>query len=70
MKFNPGDFVYIIENSRNIRKAFVMKVAGDFCTIHLEDSDAAIRLRNSRLYVSEEEAKKAIRKTKPQQGAW
>lgn len=57
-KFNPGDTVYIIESALFIKKAKVLKVAGGFYTIQVEGSKGAFRVRESRLYKTEEEAKK------------
>lgn len=51
-----GDTVYIIENNRYVRACKVLRVTGDFCTIAISH-DGAIRVRISRLYPTDEEAK-------------
>ena len=60
-KFNPGDTVYIIESAIFIKKAKILKFGGGFYTIQIEGSKGAFRVRESRLYSTEEEAKKQKR---------
>ena len=47
----------MIENHREVRKAYVVRREGDFTVIELMNG-AMIRLRNSRLFESREDAEK------------
>jgi hypothetical protein len=69
-RFNEGDTIYFIASSVFIRKATVMRNAGRFCTIRFNDHNnsggtdahmAGTRVRESKLYHTEEEAKNAIK---------
>ena len=51
--------VYIFENHREVRKAYVVRRESDFTVIELMNG-AMIRLRNSRLFVSKESADKEL----------
>lgn len=55
-KFNPGDQVFIIESGSFVKKAKVLKSSGGFVTIQITESHGAIRVRESRLFLTEEEA--------------
>ena len=62
-KFNEGDVVYFISSSVFIKKATVIRNAGGFCTIRFEDGNcgtSGTRVRESKLYHTEEEAKKVV----------
>ena len=57
-KFNEGDVVYFISSSVFIKKATVIRNAGEFCTIRFSDGDcgtSGTRVRESKLYRTEEE---------------
>jgi hypothetical protein len=51
--------VYMIENHREVRKAYVVRREGGFTVIELMDG-SLIRLRNSRLFASKESADKEL----------
>ena len=56
MAFVRGDACYILENNMNVRAAKVINKQGRFYIIQLVGSCGAIRLPESRLFASEEEA--------------
>lgn len=56
MVFVRGDTCYILENNMNVRAAKVINKQGRFYVIQLVGSCGAIRLSESRLFASEEEA--------------
>lgn len=56
MDFARGDTCYILENNMNVRAAKVINKQGRFYTIQLVGSCGAIRLPESRLFASEEDA--------------
>ena len=56
MSFVRGDTCYILENNMNVHAAKVINRQGRFYIIQLVGSCGAIRLPESRLFASEEEA--------------
>ena len=56
MSFVRGDVCYILENNMNVRAAKVINKQGRFYIIQLVGFCGAIRLPESRLFASEEEA--------------
>ena len=60
-KYNSGDVVYIVENGHFIRECVVIRYSGGLYMIRFTDINGAIKLRESRLFSSKEEAKKSIR---------
>ena len=64
MKFKKGDIAYIIENNSHVREVKVVGASGGFYTIKFCDSQSsAIRVREGRLYGSEEEANGVLGKS-------
>lgn len=63
-QFNEGDTVYFIASSIFVRKAKVVRNAGGFCTIIFDGNGncgtSGTRVRESKLYRTEEEAKKVV----------
>lgn len=59
--FTQGDTAYIVESNWRIREVRILKVVGDFATIHFADGEGGTRLRLNRLY-STKEAQASIRK--------
>ncbi len=55
-KYNPGDTAYIVESNRFLREVKVLKVTGGFATLRFMDSDGGIKLRESRLFPTKEDA--------------
>ena len=56
MAFVRGDACYILENNMNVRAAKVINRQGRFYIVQLVGSCGAIRLPESRLFLTEEEA--------------
>ena len=66
-RFNEGDTVYFVSSSIFIKKATVVRNTGGFCTIRFEDGNcgtSGTRVRESKLYRTEEEAKKVVKQHK------
>lgn len=63
-KFDRGQYVYIVENNRWVRKATVISHSGGFYTLGFLDGGMT-RLRESRVFATEEEAKAEIPAKKP-----
>lgn len=58
-KYQAGQRVYIIQSNRWVRKATVLKYASGMYTIKFTEG-GGLRLRESRLFSSEEEAQEVI----------
>lgn len=57
MRYKKGDTVYLIENNYKVREAIVTGCSGGLYTIRFnEERPSAIRVKEHRLYQSEEEA--------------
>ena len=69
-KYNPGDIAFIVESSRFIREVKVLKIAGGFATLRFADSDGGIKLRESRLYPTEEAAEASLPKKTTPRSQW
>lgn len=61
-KYPNGTLVYIIQSKRFIREATVIRYGSGFYTIRFTDSCGGTRLREDRLFPSEEDAKAQINK--------
>lgn len=62
-QFNEGDVVYFVSSSIFIKKATVIRNSGGFCTIRFSNGNcgtSGTRVRESKLYRTEEEAKKVV----------
>ena len=63
VKYNPGDTADIFESGLFVREVEVVKAAGGFVTLHFADADGGVRLRESRLYPTKEDAEAYMRKS-------
>lgn len=64
MRFKKGDTAYLIENHRRIRQVEIVAVSGGFFTVRFCDTkSAAIRVRDSRLFKTEEDATRSLNVT-------
>ncbi len=59
MKFKKGDTCYFIGNGQIVISGTVLSCSGGFCVVKY-NRESGIRLRESRLYKSEEEAYKVM----------
>ena len=59
-KFNPGDKAYIIESTIFIKEVVVVKFSGGMYLVKYPNSNGGYKVRESRLYKTESEAKKVI----------
>lgn len=63
-KFKAGSKAFIVESSIFVKEVYVVKSSGGFCLIRYANSDGGYRVRESRLFATEEEAKASIDKKK------
>jgi len=59
--FKINDYAYIITNGRYVEKVLIIKSGGGFYIVKFSNG-AGTRIRESRLYHTEEEAKASINK--------
>ena len=64
MQFLRGDTCYILESNMKVKAAKVINSQGDFYTIQLVGTCGAIRLKESRLFNTEQEAKESRKEKK------
>ena len=69
-KYNHGDKAYIVESNRFIREVKVLKITGDFATLRFMDSDGGIKLRESRLLPTKEDAEASLPKKTAPRSHW
>lgn len=62
-----GDDVYFVASSIFVRKAQVISLQGNFCTIKFEDTHGGTRVRLSKIYKTEAEANKVANKNLEEQ---
>ncbi|MBQ8996221.1 MAG: hypothetical protein IJ091_10445 [Oscillospiraceae bacterium] len=63
-KFQVGQTVYLISSVNWIKEATVLKYSGGFYTIKWTDSDGGTRVRESRFFVSKEDAENELKRMK------
>lgn len=61
-KFKPGDKAWIVESTIFVVEVEIVKYSGGFYLIKYPKKSAGYKVRESRLYKSEAEAKSNIRK--------
>ena len=61
-KFNPGEKAFIIESSIYVKEVEIVKASGGFYLIKYPDKVGGYRVKESRLYKTEAEAKVAAGK--------
>ena len=61
-KFNPGDQLFMVVSNRYVRTCEVLKYAGGgFYTIRFTDVPGGMRIRESRLFATKEEAEASFK---------
>lgn len=55
-----GSLCYVIVSNREVVPAEVLKYSGGFYTVRLNGETGAIRLRSSRIFETEDEAKRKL----------
>lgn len=69
-RFEEGDTAWIVESNRFIRKVYIVRPTAGFYIVKFADSEGAIQVRGSRLFATEEEAKKSVRGGKTETRNW
>ncbi len=59
-KYKTGDKAFIVESSRFIREVEIVKIAGGIVTLRFTDTNGGVKLRESRLFPTKEEAEASI----------
>lgn len=60
-KFAAGSEAYIIENGYRVTKVIIKGYSGGFYTVQVHGSNGAIRLKEHRIYKTEDEAYTDVR---------
>lgn len=63
-KFKVEGKAFIVVSSIFVKEVYVVKSSGGFCLIRYTNSDDGYRVRESRLFATEEEVKASIDKKK------
>lgn len=63
-KFKVEGKAFIVESSIFVKEVYVVKSSGRFCLIRYTNGDSGYRVRESRLFATEEEVKASIDKKK------
>lgn len=61
-KYKYGQIVYIVESGNRVTEGTIINYSGGLYTIRLIETGGAIKLRESRLFLSKEEAQKTVQK--------
>lgn len=59
-KYRIGDIAYIIVSKRLVQEVMIINKSGDFCTVRLAEGGGALKLRESKLFLTKAEAKKTM----------
>lgn len=62
-KFKEKQIVYMIASANQIKEMVVVRYSGGFYTLRYRFTDGGIRVRESRLYATKEEAEKNLKAT-------
>ena len=62
MQYKPGDLAYIVGNARFIQKVEILNVKYGLVTIHLLKQNSYLRIRENRLFPTEEAAEASLMK--------
>ena len=63
-KYNPGDTAFIVESSLFVREVKIVKIVGGMVTLRFTDTNGGVKLRESRLFPTKEEAEASIKKSR------
>lgn len=55
-----GDIAWIVESTTFVKGVEIINVKGGFATLRFKDSNGGMRVRESRLYKTKEEAEKVV----------
>lgn len=64
-KYNANDTAFLIESCRTIREVKIVKYAGGMYTVRFTDGSGGIKVRESRLFATQDDAKAALPKAAP-----
>lgn len=65
MRFKPGDKAFIVESNRFIREVEIRSTAGGMYLIKFADTGGGIKVKESRLFATREDAEKSLPGYKP-----
>lgn len=66
-KFRPNDTAFLVESNRFIREVKILKFSGGLYTIRFIKGGGGIKVRENRLFTTEEDAQAALLQPKVKQ---
>ena len=63
-KYKAGDKAFIVESSRFIREVEIVKIAGGLVTLRFADTNGGVKLHESRLFPTKEEAEASTKRNR------
>lgn len=63
-KFKAGDIAWIVESTIFVKEVEIVNARGGFVTLRFKGSSGGMRVRESRLYKTKEEAEKVANSNK------
>ena len=64
IKFKAGDIAWIVESTIFVKEVEIVSARGGFVTLRFKGSSGGMRVRESRLYKTKEEAEKVVEANK------
>ena len=62
--YKAGDIAWIVESTIFVKEVEIVKIRGGFVTLRFKGSSGGMRVRESRLYKTKEEAEKVVEMNK------
>lgn len=60
-EYHVGQRVFFVQSGRVVKPSKIIKISGEFCTIKFEDTGGGIRVRQSKIFTTEEGANASIK---------
>ena len=68
MKYEIGSTAYIVESNHTVREVTIVSRKGEFYTVRFENDKDGIRLKEYRIFPSQEVAEESLPKKEKKQG--
>lgn len=68
MKYEIGSTAYIVESNHTVREVTIVSRKGEFYTVRFENGKGGIRLKEHRIFPSQEVAEESFPKKEKKQG--
>lgn len=61
-KFRTGQMAYFVRSGVQVLEVQILSISNGFCTIRFQETSGGIRVRETKLFATKEEAEEQIRK--------